>query len=268
MTKYKFSTEQKCSIWKAYGKRCFYCTEPVLYSDLEIDHILPESLIDNPNELDTIKSDYGLDSDFSINSYYNWVPSHHTCNWRKAQIILPKETVLFYLGIVKNKIGKIKEIEKRFIRDREKEDILISLGIQVEKGLLSMKEVISFLDRIAELRIDYSQEPIVMSFGLLIEDVMDSGLLPENVPTDYPRLCDWLEGELITNLKLILSCSFSYIEASSRDGESLTVRLAFWQLDINEIDKFSSPWWNILEFDYFPEIYGVSARKYYSKAKM
>lgn len=264
MVKYRFSIVERTSVWQAHNKRCVYCGEPIPYGDLDIDHILPESLMDNQDQLVNIKIDYGLDTDFSINSYYNWVPSHRLCNQRKGTRKLYKQTALFYLEIAKAKLPEIKKIEKRLLKDAERDEVLISLGIKIEKGFLSKDEVISFLHSVSQVRGEYFQEPIVMSFGLLIEDVIDSGSLPEDVPTDYPHLCDWLESELIDYLKSILSCSFSYTEASLRDGECLTVRLAFWQIDLSEMDRFASPWWTILEVAYFPEIYGISAQKHYT----
>ena len=78
------------------------------------------------------------------------------------------------------------------------------------------------------------------------------------LPTHYLGLCDWLENDLIKLLSSLLTCSFYYPEALQRSGETLSVRLAFLQLNFNELDKFTSPWWEILEIQYYSEVYGSS----------
>jgi len=41
---------------------------------------------------------------------------------------------------------------------------------------------------------------LVATFSLAVEDVVASGRLPPNVPTDYVALCDWLEEDLLRRL--------------------------------------------------------------------
>ena len=67
-----------------------------------------------------------------------------------------------------------------------------------------------------------------------------------------------MEKDLIKLLRSLLTCSFYYPEPSQRSGETLSVRLAFLQLNFNELDEFTSPWWEIVEIQYYSEAYGSS----------
>jgi 5-methylcytosine-specific restriction endonuclease McrA len=96
MSKYRFLTLERAAIWEAHDKRCIYCGELISFTDLHIDHILPEELVDKHDELDRIKYEYDLESEFSINSYYNWVPAHSSCNLRKSNIKFAKNRLRFF----------------------------------------------------------------------------------------------------------------------------------------------------------------------------
>jgi hypothetical protein len=102
-------------------------------------------------------------------------------------------------------------------------------------------------------------EPIVITFSLKTAEVLREGLPATALQTDYPGFCDWLEEDLIKQLSSLLTCSFYYPEASQRTGETLSVRLAFLQLNCNELDEFTSSWWEIVEIQYYSEVYGSSS---------
>jgi len=81
----------------------------------------------------------------------------------------------------------------------------------------------------------------------------------------YATICNQLESELVNFLRAITNNSFHYTEASGRDGETLSVRLVFPELEINDVDSLqldliekSMPWWEVLEVSNFYDIYGES----------
>jgi hypothetical protein len=62
---------ERLAIWMAHQKRCVYCGEPIQLRDLEIDHILPASLENDPLKLNRLKAELRLsphhDKDTIIN---------------------------------------------------------------------------------------------------------------------------------------------------------------------------------------------------------
>ncbi len=132
-------------------------------------------------------------------------------------------------------------------------DVLGKLGIALQRGMVLKDDVMAVLNSISPQREQY--EPIVITFSLNTSEVLRKGPLATDLPTDYPSLCTWQEKDLVKQLSSLLTCSFFYPEASQRTGETLSVRLAFFQLNFNELDKFTSPWWEIVEIQYYSEVY-------------
>ncbi len=97
------------TLWTVYNKKCFYCSKPIPYNNLQVDHLIPKSLIKEK----AIKL-YDLKEDFELNSYYNLVPTCFPCNNRKRSTTYDKNAILFYLEEIKKKIPKIKQLEEKF----------------------------------------------------------------------------------------------------------------------------------------------------------
>lgn len=99
-----------------------------------------------------------------------------------------------------------------------------------------------------------SSRPFVATFGLGIEQVLASGGLPSDAPTQYPHLCDWLEVDLRERLRDAIG-EFRQVGPSKRDGETLSVRIAFeWQYD-GQPNLEALGWWSVLELAPFEEVY-------------
>ena len=61
---------------------------PLRLHETTIDHVLPESLLDDDDQLQKVLAEYGLPKDFKINGYENWLPCHAGCNEEKGNTIL------------------------------------------------------------------------------------------------------------------------------------------------------------------------------------
>ncbi len=141
--KNKGSEIVRTALWKAYNTKCFYCDELISNRDnLEIDHILPEWLLNDPKKYEEIKREYELDSNFELNCYYNLVPTHSGCNRKKSGYLYEKKRILFFLSQVK--IDRIVEFEEKLKKERDKSKELSRLGINIENGLLSKEDVLGF----------------------------------------------------------------------------------------------------------------------------
>jgi hypothetical protein len=102
-------------------------------------------------------------------------------------------------------------------------------------------------------------EPVVVGFGVNVYELQEGALLPPDAPTFYPKLCDWLEEDLKSQLGGLFPSRFYHPEPSHRDGEILSVRIAFEGLKYEEVgdrlSQFGSDWWEILEAEYWSAIY-------------
>lgn len=97
---------------------------------------------------------------------------------------------------------------------------------------------------------------LVATFGLVIDDLLDSEALPQGTPREYPFLCDWLEEDLLCRLSGAPISNVQRTEASARDGECLSVRVSFeWDPHSGPLHFGAMDWWETLEVAPYDEIY-------------
>ena len=231
---------------------------------MTVDHVVPERLVEHPEELRQLRRDYDIDEnipDFQVNDFANWVPAHpRKCNTRKGSEIFPKKMLLLILYEVQRKLPRVQKQLQLLQKDRGRTRVFGSLGAAIENKHLSIDDVREFLAKIESEQ--YSEEPLVLTFGLRTDGLFDQDYqLPEDVPRDYPYLCDWLELDLVNHLRSIIATPFHYTQPSERSGEGLSVRILFPELDVSNIDNFDRPWWEILEALNFWELFGNSYKE-------
>lgn len=100
MSKTRIEDTLRLAIFRAYDGKCFYTGEPIPYQDFEVDHIIPESLAQNIEE---IRNRLELGEDFNINSIENLVPCRPGLNLRKKDSLFSDNTLLFYFEQTKAK---------------------------------------------------------------------------------------------------------------------------------------------------------------------
>jgi len=226
---------------------------------MTVDHILPERLGEHLTELAGLRREYEIDEifpGFQINDYTNWVPAHPKCNIRKGSDIFPKKMTLLLLQDVQRHLDRVYEQLDVIARGRNRSRLLGSLGSAIENSHLTVEQVREFIMDIE--RSQHAGEPLVITFSLAIDDVVESSDLPAHVGREYPVLCDWLELDLVTHLRSIITTPFHYTQPSDRSGEGLSVRIVFPHLNTAELDRLDLKWWEILEAASFWDIFGES----------
>lgn len=147
MSQQKFTAAQREAIWLAHERKCAYTRELLDLSAFHIDHVLPESLVDKPSELDQVKRSLGLDAMFSVLGYENLLPCKPGCNLQKSSTVLGAPHTHFFLGIAASKkdeiVYNLERIEKRKDRGRA----LVLLQQCLERGDLRAEEVSDLLAR-------------------------------------------------------------------------------------------------------------------------
>ena len=243
MGKYRFSYSERYALWEAYDGRCFYCEKPLDFCEMTVDHILPEWLNEHPAELMRLRQEYEIDASipgFQINDFANWVPAHfRKCNLRKGSEILPKRMALLLLHEVHRHLPVVHQKLNQVVRSRARSRAFGSLSIAVENKHLTISELREFVSRIE--REQYSGEPLVVSFGLIVGDVARSGMLPRDIVPEYAYLCDWLELDLVKRLRAAITTPFHYTQPSERSGEGLSVRIVFPNVNTVELDMVDLP---------------------------
>ena len=247
--------------------KCFYCGQPVEFMNLNVDHVLPHSLMDDRGRFDIVLREYEIVEnfpDFSIDDLSNLVPSHGaSCNLRKSDTLFPKRATLFYLTIVHNRLPRVVNELERLRITAERGEVLGGLGTLLESGDVSEREVIHILRNWAFRRT--FNDPLIVTFGLNFAETLEMRGMRVTEPSGYAIICDQLESELVDLLRSTTTYPFHYAEASARNGETLSVRLVFPELGGDEIASLPLerieklvPWWEVLELSSFYRVYGTT----------
>ena len=251
--KHNFSFSERWAVFEAYKKVCIYCGNAVEWRDFEVDHIINESLLQESAKLNVLIKDYGLGDNFYVNSFQNWSCSHHRCNRVKADTTFDKSRALHYLLIAEKKAKHAQRIYNATEKANRVNKVLAPLRALIENGTISRQELVDFANTIVRNAEVGLNNPLVICFGLRMEDVYKN--LPKDAPDSPPYIYDWLESELAKELQKQLECRLTLRE-SDRNGETISVRYALWDLEYDKLNTLRLRWWEILELSLHTEIYG------------
>jgi hypothetical protein len=136
MNKHVFTYPERYAVWKYHGEKCYLCDEPIRLVDTTCDHVIPENLLDKPEEFSLILEQLGLDCCFNINDFNNWLPAHVKCNQKKGPLpFRPTPMIQVILDRLIRDSEKIRRIAQRFT-DNSNKDLLLT---QIMDGLASGK---------------------------------------------------------------------------------------------------------------------------------
>lgn len=243
MNKYQFSESEKIAIWTADGRKCFYEGTPVLYRDLQIDHVVPEST----SEAEMSELGSTLPENFAINSVENWVTCHQGCNCRKGSTLFEHRALVFYLEMAKKRAPKVRDIMEAFRNARDNEKFLTGLVLRLEQGRLTSREVLAAM-RAASKTAETRNEPWVVAFGVNFCEP-----LPEGAPEGDPQLSDWLIARL--NDALTRTRAIFQVIDEERTGETTSVRYALCAFDFDRIQQQIDFCWNVLAVQKYSELF-------------
>ncbi|MCY0978897.1 HNH endonuclease signature motif containing protein [Chryseobacterium wangxinyae] len=209
MSKTTFDNITRSSIWTAHNYLCFYCSQTLDWGDLQIDHIIPESLQNKQKEFDLIKNDLRLDKNFDLNEIYNLVPSHSKCNSRKSDDIFIKKTILYYLSLASKAEPKVRtEIEK--LKTRKNKGLIISkLQSALSARIINTEELKRILYE-AEQK-SWNLKEIKLPLGIeFIDDIYDIFYFDTNF-------------DAILDKKLMINSEDEYLELANDNNDLFKV---------------------------------------------
>ncbi len=126
----------RLAMLEVYKYKCFYTHEPLVYSDMEIDHIIPISLRDNKKKFNKIIEECGLQSNFELDSLYNLVPTNRHINREKSDEVSSENPPRYYLDKARKNVSTI---EKKIEQLRKKRNFDMHLAM-LKSGLNETKD--------------------------------------------------------------------------------------------------------------------------------
>jgi predicted RNA-binding Zn-ribbon protein involved in translation (DUF1610 family) len=203
---------------------------------------------------------------FQVDALTNLVPTHHDCNRRKGDVLLEDRAILYFLEMWAQKQDRVRHELEKHVKAANHDRHLIAISRFIETGELSKNEVLQFFSTVRSAKKPTPVDPLVISFGTNVVELLAAKSLPAAASSQYVKACDWLENDLLFQISGALPVLAHQTEASERNGETLSVRIAFWNLDLDRLDNLEIPHWSILEIAQFSEIYETDAGDLLSKA--
>lgn len=136
MAQQKFDIDFREALWKAHGKRCIYCREPVRLFDMRIDHVIPEHLAHgDPDRRIAVLEEIGLPPDFNIRGHGNLAPSCDQCNSTKSGDVLVESTNPVTLTRVAKALGKLRKLleQQKSVKEIDEAILIISRALEQKK---------------------------------------------------------------------------------------------------------------------------------------
>ena len=101
----------------------------------QVDHIIPEYLADQPEELQSVISSYALPDSFDLNSFENWLPSCASCNNQKRGTVF-KALPIFAVQLQRasDKASKARELATETRSKQQVSRAITILEAANEKG--------------------------------------------------------------------------------------------------------------------------------------
>lgn len=161
----KIDDTLRLAIFDAYKGKCFYTGEPIFYQDFEVDHIIPESLA---WDIEEIRNRLGLGKDFNINCIENLVPCKPGVNLRKKDSLFSDNTLLLYFEQTKARKSTVVALYEKI-----KEHKRHSNGYKIIDKILA-SETISiddFEDYIRRKKVEkWKEKKITLNYPIWFED--------------------------------------------------------------------------------------------------
>ena len=183
MSKQRFSVPHRHAIWEAHGFKCFYCNSPLKWDQLEIDHLVPESLTDDKNQLYPTLDALGLPRDWDLNANHNLAPADRACNGRKRDLIGTKNQTIILLSQIASKVAQVEVLNEKYEKQSKSDIARAKLEAAVATGLIDE----SSLKKLVSTAATAGKSSIQMTEGL---EFLDSLVINELSPQEVEPLLD------------------------------------------------------------------------------
>jgi len=147
LAKQKHKVDYRRALLEAYKEKCAYCGDAVRLASVEIDHVLPESLANDPEARARELENQGLNETFEILGRLNHVPACRRCNGDKSSQTYPPNRIMIILQGRKELEPKIQKLEAKYSKQKAADNLLAQTGAAFERGDLSESDLkAAFLD--------------------------------------------------------------------------------------------------------------------------
>lgn len=146
MANQKFSAAQRDALFRAHDGKCFYTRAALSIGGFQIDHIIPEKLLSDPEKLAELKVALQLPDDFDLLGFENLVPAASERNLQKSDMVFNEHDARYYLALARAKKARVEEELAKIQRRNTSGKALVLLQEALENGQLSPDDVARILE--------------------------------------------------------------------------------------------------------------------------
>lgn len=146
MSNQQLSLQFREALWDVHDQRCLYCKTSLLFTEMEVDHVIPEQLLSSPSTLANLKVEMGLLPSFDVLGYENLAPSCRKCNGQKHGRPFPAGYGMIALGQVAGKLPALRAAIERKRQDRDLDNTLRHIARSLDKGLFSPDDLMQGIE--------------------------------------------------------------------------------------------------------------------------
>ena len=150
MVKRKFTDAERYAVFTAHGEQCYLCGEPVDLCAMQVDHVIPESLLGDRALLTEVLKNFGLPENFDLQSFSNWLPACGPCNNEKrSHVFRPTPMMQKHLDDLGKQAVVAEQLARRVVSNRQASSALNTLRRMYEGGQVDDKFRVAIDDFVA-----------------------------------------------------------------------------------------------------------------------
>lgn len=183
--KHRFTIHERHAVYTVHNEKCYMCGRPLTMKSMEVDHLIPESLVGS-RELPDVLGRLGRASDFDLNGFENWMPACRECNSGKLDLVWePSLEVQLHLQRAKDRAPEAARIAAETVSKRSVQRALSVLERATQDGTLtddvrrSLRPLVEYQVGVRDPALNEADEPIrvtpeyeVSPFEILSDDGM------------------------------------------------------------------------------------------------
>lgn len=135
-----FTIQERHGIWRAHTEVCWLCKEPVPFSEMEVDHVIPATLANFPDRLAEVITRLGLPPGFDVESFLNWRPSHRRCNGSKSDKHYDQPFIAIEILNGAKKSARAEQLAKQAVSDSKLDSAFATVLAAAIGGRLQEKQ--------------------------------------------------------------------------------------------------------------------------------
>lgn len=198
MPRAALSIIERRSLLEAHNRRCFYHGEPLLFNDMEVDHLIPISVEADSGEKASILQQLGQSGEFNFNSFGNFVPACRQCNQRKRDLKLEIGFIAISLAKTLALLPRIEELISKYTAQAKTEKFRVTVLTALENSEWNFEEILNIVkyNKLKSGKVTLS-DPIDIFHGQTIFEI------DKNVIENLFNKEIAVNGELGEKLKLV-----------------------------------------------------------------